>query len=91
MATVYLSDETSTTYNKYPTWHEAIDGALETIVVDPYPPGWENLPHTTLSPDQYDGCIVRDYPPFQYVYQFDSPDEITVLIITLCFPYNVTM
>ncbi len=91
MATVYLSDEASATYLKYKTWHEEIDRALETIGADPYPPGWDAIPHTTLASDRYDGCIVRDFPPFQYVYQFDAPDEITVLIITLCFPFNLTM
>ena len=72
-------------------WQETFDLALEAIAGNPYPDGWDKTPHTTLRPDQIDGCIVRDYRPFQFVYQFDGPDEITVLLICLCFPYNVTM
>ena len=89
--TVYLSNQASQAYGRYVTWQDSIDRALETIAVDPYPPGWEEVPYTTLTPDRYDGCIVVDYAPFQYVYQFDSPDEITVVIITLCFPHSVMM
>ena len=41
-----------------------------------------------LKPDQYEGLIVVDYPPFQYAYQFDAPDEITIVAVTLCWPYS---
>jgi hypothetical protein len=89
--TVYLSPSALFAIQRYSTWGDNFDRALETIAVDPYPLGWDKVPHTTLRPEQYAGCIVRDFPPFQYVYQFDAPDEIVVLIITLCFPFSVTM
>lgn len=88
---LFLSPQALDAIRRYETWQDSFDAALESIRTNPYPPDWDAIPHSTLKPDQYEGCIVQDYPPFQYVYQFDAPDEITVLVITLCFPYSVTM
>jgi hypothetical protein len=72
-------------------WQETLERALAAIERDPYPDGWDKVPYTKLGADQIDGCIVHDYPPFQFVYQFDGPEEITVLLICLCFPHNIAM
>jgi hypothetical protein len=88
---ISLSPQALDVTQRYSTWGDDFDEAFQTIAADPYPPGWDKIPETTLKPEQYAGCIIRDISPFQYVYQFDAPDEIVILIITLCFPYSVTM
>lgn len=88
---VYLSQQAFDARAKYTTWTETIDEAIAAIGTTPYPPGWETRPHTTLRPEKYDGCMLVDYPPFQYAYRFSAPDEIEIVVITLCFPHNVMM
>jgi hypothetical protein len=90
--TVYLSNEASNFTLKYHTWEEAFDRAMASIAADPYPEGWEHGTNPSkVDDDDFADCIVKDYPPFTYYYQFDTPDEITVLTITLCWPFSHTM
>jgi hypothetical protein len=91
ITTVYLSQEAAASIERYPTWRENIDRALETIATDPYAPDWDQPPPSTLNLDLYDGCIVRDFPPFQYVYRFATEDEIEVLVVTLDFLRGAVM
>jgi len=91
ITTVYLSHEAATSIERYPTWRENIDRALETIAADPYPPDWDQTPPSTLNLDLYGGCIIRDYPPFQYVYRFAAEDEIEVLVVTLDFLHGAVI
>jgi hypothetical protein len=89
---VYLSYEASETTKKYETWQEAFDRAIDNIAIDPYPDGWvASTAPDDDDPEGYSACVVVDYPPFQYTYRFDTPIEITILTIRLCWPYSHMM